>query len=47
MWCNFTFVRVKLTYFKNDDDNDNDDDYEFKNLDPHQGELAGKNTQIM
>ena len=40
MWCNFTFVRVKLTYFKNDyDDNDND---KFKKLDPRRAELAGK-----
>ena len=40
MWCNFTFVRVKLTYFKNDYDNDDDD--KFKKLDPRRAELAGK-----
>ena len=39
MWCNFTFVRVKLTYFKND----YDDDDKFKKLDPRRAELAGKN----
>ena len=49
MWCNFTFVRVKLTYFKNDydyNDNDNEPD-KFKNLDPRRAELAGKNTRCM
>ena len=40
MWCNFTFVRVKSTFFKNDYDNDDD---EFKKLDPRRAELAGKN----
>ena len=39
MWCNFTFVGVKLTYFKND----YDDDDKFKKLDPPRAELAGKN----
>ena len=43
MWCNFTFVRVKSTFFKNDYDIDNDDD-EFKKLDPRRAELAGKNS---
>ena len=43
MWCNFTFVRVKLTYFKNDYDYDDDD--KFKKLDPLRAELAGKKQQ--
>ena len=38
MWCNFTFVRVKLTNFKNDYEPD-----KFKKLDPRRAELAGKN----
>ena len=47
MWCNFTFVRVELKYFKNDYDNDNDNDNDdepdkFKKLDPRRAELAGK-----
>ena len=41
MWCNFTFVRVKLTYFKNDYDDDDPD--KFKKLDPRRAKLAGKN----
>ena len=40
MWCNFTFVRVKLTNFKNDYDDEPD---KFKKLDPRRAELAGKN----
>ena len=39
MWCNFTFVRVKLTNFKNDyydDDDDDDEPDKFKKLDPRQ-----------
>ena len=49
MWCNFTFVRVKSKYFKNDydyNDNDNDND-EFKKLDPRRAELAGKNLKYI
>ena len=41
MWCNFTFVRVKLKNFKNDYDDDNEPD-KFKKLDPRRAELAGK-----
>ena len=44
MWCNFTFVGVKLTYFKND--YDDDDPGKFKKLDPRRAELAGKNYQF-
>ena len=44
MWCNFTFVRVKLTNFKNDyDDDDDDEPDKFKKLDPRRAELAVKN----
>ena len=45
MWCNFTFVRVKLTNFKNDyDDYDHPD--KFKKLEPRGAELVGKNSKI-